>query len=194
MLNRIKSSIFRGMAAVVAAVALFVSFSAAAGAQNRGGSVSGTVKDANGPVIGAAVFVKGGSTGETTDIDGKFKLSNLKTNDVITVSIIGYETKEIVWNGQATLDIVILEEATALKGVVVTAMGMVRQSESLTYAAETVGGKDVNDIKSINRERAPVWSSLLTRQEPADHPRSSSEATSPSTEATSLSLLWTVCL
>lgn len=36
------------MAAVVAAVALFVSFSAAAGAQNRGGSVSGTVKDANG--------------------------------------------------------------------------------------------------------------------------------------------------
>lgn len=138
------------MAAVVAAVALFVSFSAAAGAQNRGGSVSGTVKDANGPVIGAAVFVKGGSTGETTDIDGKFKLSNLKTNDVITVSIIGYETKEIVWNGQATLDIVILEEATALKGVVVTAMGMVRQSESLTYAAETVGGKDVNDIKSIN--------------------------------------------
>lgn len=150
MLNRIKSSIFRGMAAVVAAVALFVSFSAAAGAQNRGGSVSGTVKDANGPVIGAAVFVKGGSTGETTDIDGKFKLSNLKTNDVITVSIIGYETKEIVWNGQATLDIVIREEATALKGVVVTAMGMVRQSESLTYAAETVGGKDVNDIKSIN--------------------------------------------
>ena len=197
MFNRIKSSTLRGMATVVAAIVLFVSFSAAAAAQDRAGSVSGTVKDANGPVVGAAVFVKGGTTGETTDIDGKFRLGNLKANDVITVSIIGYETKEIVWNGQATLDIVIREEATALKGVVVTAMGMVRQSESLTYAAETVGGKDVNDIKSINminslQERAPVWSSLLTRQEPADHPRSSSEATSPSTEATSLSLLWTV--
>ena len=150
MLNRIKSSTLRGMATVVAAIVLFVSFSAAAAAQDRAGSVSGTVKDANGPVVGAAVFVKGGTTGETTDIDGKFRLGNLKSNDVITVSIIGYETKEIVWNGQATLDIVILEEATALKGVVVTAMGMVRQSESLTYAAETVGGKDVNDIKSIN--------------------------------------------
>ena len=199
MFNRIKSSTLRGMATVVAAIVLFVSFSAAAAAQDRAGSVSGTVKDANGPVVGAAVFVKGGTTGETTDIDGKFRLGNLKANDVITVSIIGYETKEIVWNGQATLDILIREEATALKGVVVTAMGMVRQSESLTYAAETVGGKDVNDIKSINminslQERAPVWSSLLTRQEPADHPRSSSEATSPSTEATSLSLLWTVCL
>lgn len=150
MLNRIKSSTLRGMATVVAAIVLFVSFSAAAAAQDRAGSVSGTVKDANGPVVGAAVFVKGGTTGETTDIDGKFRLGNLKANDVITVSIIGYETKEIVWNGQATLDILILEEATALKGVVVTAMGMVRQSESLTYAAETVGGKDVNDIKSIN--------------------------------------------
>lgn len=41
MLNRIKSSIFRGMAAVVAAVALFVSFSAAAGAQNRSNQMKG---------------------------------------------------------------------------------------------------------------------------------------------------------
>lgn len=95
MLNRIKSSTLRGMATVVAAIVLFVSFSAAAAAQDRAGSVSGTVKDANGPVVGAAVFVKGGTTGETTDIDGKFRLGNLKANDVITVSIIGYETKEM---------------------------------------------------------------------------------------------------
>lgn len=65
MLNRIKSSTLRGMATVVAAIVLFVSFSAAAAAQDRAGSVSGTVKDANGPVVGAAVFVKGGTTGET---------------------------------------------------------------------------------------------------------------------------------
>ena len=136
------------MTAFVAAVALFVSFSAAAFAQNR--AVSGTVQDANGPVVGAAVFVKGGSTGETTDINGKFTLNNLKANDVIVVSIIGYETREIVWDGKSTLNIVLKEEALALKGVVVTAMGVERQSESLTYAAETVGGKDVNDIKSIN--------------------------------------------
>ena len=136
------------MTALVAAVALFVSFSVAASAQNK--AVSGTVKDANGPVVGASVFVKGGATGETTDINGKFTLNNLKANDVITVSIIGYETQEIVWNGQSTLNITLKEEALALKGVVVTAMGVERQSESLTYAAQTVGGKDVNDIKSIN--------------------------------------------
>ena len=29
-------------------------------------------------------------------------------------------------------------------------MGIERQEESLTYAAETVGGDDVNDIKSVN--------------------------------------------
>lgn len=46
MLNRIKSSTLRGMATVVAAIVLFVSFSAAAAAQDRAGSVSGTVKDA----------------------------------------------------------------------------------------------------------------------------------------------------
>ena len=30
------------------------------------------------------------------------------------------------------------------------AMGIKRQSETLTYSAQTVGGKDVNDIKSVN--------------------------------------------
>lgn len=58
MFNRIKSSTLRGMATVVAAIVLFVSFSAAAAAQDRAGSVSGTVKDANGPVVGAAVLSK----------------------------------------------------------------------------------------------------------------------------------------
>lgn len=73
MLNKIKSSIFRGMTALVATVALFVSFSVAASAQNK--AVSGTVKDANGPVVGAAVFVKGGATGETTDTNGNLHLT-----------------------------------------------------------------------------------------------------------------------
>ena len=37
-----------------------------------------------------------------------------------------------------------------MNAVVVTAMGIKRQSKTLTYAAETVGGEDVADIKSIN--------------------------------------------
>ena len=37
-------------------------------------TVTGTVTDAAGPVIGASVFVKGTSKGVITDIDGNFSL------------------------------------------------------------------------------------------------------------------------
>ena len=151
------------------------------------GAVSGVVTDAIGPVAGAAVFVKDGANGVTTDLDGAYTLTDLNLNDVIVVSLLGYQTQEIVYTGQTTLNVLLAEESTLLEGVVVTAMGIERQEESLTYAAETVGGSDVNDIKSVNsRVKPQVWSSPRTLREPADRPRSSSEAASPSAEATSL--------
>ncbi len=42
------------------------------------------------------------------------------------------------------------DDAKLLEEVVVTAIGIQRQSETLTYSAQTVGGKDVNDIKNVN--------------------------------------------
>ena len=117
--------------------------------KTRGGVVSGVVTDAIGPVAGAAVFVKDGANGVTTDIDGAYTLTDLNLNDVIVISLLGYQTQEIVYTGQTTLNVLLAEESTLLEGVVVTAMGIERQEESLTYAAETVGGDDVNDIKSV---------------------------------------------
>ena len=118
--------------------------------KSGGGKVSGIVTDANGPAVGAAVFVKGGTSGVTTDMDGEFTVTGLKNDDVIVVSLLGYQTQEIVYTGQVSLNIVLKEESTYLEGVVVTAMGVERQSETLTYTAETIGGKDVNDIKNVN--------------------------------------------
>lgn len=135
--------------ALMAFVTFFTSIDAFA-QTGGGGKLSGVVSDANGPAIGAAVFVKGTTNGVMTDIDGAYAIEGLKNNDVIVVSLLGYQTKEITYTGQSKLDVVLEEESTYLEGVVVTAMGVERQSETLTYTAETVGGKDVNDIKNIN--------------------------------------------
>ena len=48
------------------------------------------------------------------------------------------------------INVVMESDAQSLGEVVVTAMGIKRQSETLTYSAQTVGGKDVNDVKSVN--------------------------------------------
>ena len=135
MIKTIKSSIVVSCLAFFATALVNVSMPFGAFAQNQGGAVSGVVTDAIGPVAGAAVFVKDGSNGVTTDLDGAYTLSDLNLNDVIVVSLLGYESQEVVYTGQSTLDFLLREESTLLEGVVVTAMGIERQEESLTYAA-----------------------------------------------------------
>lgn len=120
-------------------------------AQEGGGStLEGLIKDDSGPLLGATVIVKNTTRGTTTDMDGKFRLEGLQPGDVLQVTYVGYDPYEVTYTGQTTLDILMTTIANQLNAVVVTAMGIERQSKTLSYAAETVGGDDVADIKSVN--------------------------------------------
>lgn len=120
-------------------------------AQEGGGStLEGLIKDDCGPLLGATVIVKNTTRGTTTDMDGKFRLEGLQPGDVLQVTYVGYDPYEVTYTGQTTLDILMTTTANQLNAVVVTAMGIERQSKTLSYAAETVGGDDVADIKSVN--------------------------------------------
>lgn len=120
-------------------------------AQEGGGStLEGLIKDDSGPLLGATVIVKNTTRGTTTDMDGKFRLEGLQPGDVLQVTYVGYAPYEVTYTGQTTLDILMTTTANQLNAVVVTAMGIERQSKTLSYAAETVGGDDVADIKSVN--------------------------------------------
>ena len=120
-------------------------------AQEGGGStLEGLIKDDSGPLLGATVIVKNTTRGTTTDMDGKFRLEGLQPGDVLQITYVGYDPYEVTYTGQTTLDILMTTTANQLNAVVVTAMGIERQSKTLSYAAETVGGDDVADIKSVN--------------------------------------------
>ena len=114
------------------------------------GTLEGLIKDDSGPLLGATVIVKNTTRGTTTDMDGKFHLEGLQPGDVLQVTYVGYDPYEVTYTGQTTLDILMTTTANQLNAVVVTAMGIERQSKTLSYAAETVGGDDVADIKSVN--------------------------------------------
>ncbi len=82
-------------------------------------SISGTVSDANGPLPGATVLVKGTSNGTTTDFDGKYTLSEVSSDAILVVSFVGYITQEVNVAGQSTVDITLVEDANVLSEVVV---------------------------------------------------------------------------
>ena len=123
---------------------------AGGGGGGGGSTLEGLIKDDSGPLLGATVIVKNTTRGTTTDMDGKFRLEGLQPGDVLQVTYVGYDPYEVTYTGQTTLDILMTTTANQLNAVVVTAMGIERQSKTLSYAAETVGGDDVADIKSVN--------------------------------------------
>src|SRR5680860_1075192 len=83
-------------------------------------TVSGTVsdQDAN-PLIGVNVQVKGTNTGTATDFDGHYEINDVSENAILVFSYIGYQTQEVLVNGENTLDITMSSDAALLDEVVV---------------------------------------------------------------------------
>ena len=97
--------------------------------------LSGRVVDDKGvPVIGASVVIRETNLGTITDIDGNFKLSGVvdAARPELLVSYIGYITQQLPVRSQTEFEIKLTEDTKLLTEVVVTAMGIERNSKSLT--------------------------------------------------------------
>jgi len=107
-------------------------------------TVTGTVSEQSSslPLPGVNVLIKGTSNGAATDFDGNYQIS-ANNGDVIVFSFIGYQTLEVTYNGDATLNVQLLEDASVLDEVVVIGYGSVRK-EDLTGTADLVTSKDFN--------------------------------------------------
>ena len=119
-------------------------------------AVSGTVKDAQGePLIGVSILVKETHVGTVTDLDGKFRIPNVKVGQTLVLSYVGYKTQEIRLKGdfEASLDIVLKEDAEILDEVVVIGYGTV-QKRDLTGSVASVKAEDIAAIPVANVSEA----------------------------------------
>jgi len=99
--------------------------------------ITGTVTDNYGdPIIGANVMEKGTQNGSITDLDGHFALS-VEDDAVLTVSYIGYLTKEAQVKGKSVINVILVEDAMALEEVVVVGYGT-QKKVNLTGAVSSV--------------------------------------------------------
>ena len=116
--------------------------------------VSGNVNDNAGiPIPGANVIVKNTSKGAITDFDGNFIISGVEIGSTITVSYIGYITKEIVVTDNSKLTIQLEEDLAQLDEIVVIGYGTQRKKE-VTGAVSVVSNATIEKLKPTRIEQA----------------------------------------
>ncbi|WP_081652321.1 SusC/RagA family TonB-linked outer membrane protein [Cyclobacterium qasimii] len=114
--------------------------------QSQQKTVTGIVTDSEGlPLIGVAVLGQGTNNGTVTNLDGDFSLTIPASTEVLQVSYIGYKKQEIVIGSQSVFNITMLDAVVGLNEVVITALGISREKESLGYSVGTVSGEDLNE-------------------------------------------------
>lgn len=113
--------------------------------------VTGKVSDSKGDAIpGSTVIVKGSETGTITDAEGKFSIEINSDAAILTISSIGYESKEITVGSQSVLNVVLEASSALLEEVVVTALGIQRDKKALTYATQQIGGDELRRAANTN--------------------------------------------
>lgn len=126
-------------------------------AQNR--VVTGKVSEASGePMPGVTVYVPETSTGASTDVDGKFKLSVPAKTKQIKVSFIGYDTQTVTLTGKSHYEIILRTSDNLLDSVVVVGYGQMRKSD-ITGAVTSVSPNQIeaassSSIQSLLQGRA----------------------------------------
>jgi iron complex outermembrane receptor protein len=117
--------------------------------------VSGVVQDkiTRQSMPGVNVVVEGSSKGISTDIDGKFQLTNVKKGDKIVFSFIGYKNETVTFSNQTTITVSLQEDLNQLSEVVVQiGYGSIKKKDA-TGSLTTVTSKDFNKGSIISADQ-----------------------------------------
>lgn len=118
-------------------------------AQER--QISGKVTDGEGePIPGANIILKGTTMGTTTDLDGNYRLSVPGNAQILVFSFIGMKTEEVSIGARSVIDLGMTSDVQQLSEVVVTALGIERDSKRLGYATSTLKNEDLTKGRSIS--------------------------------------------
>jgi TonB-linked SusC/RagA family outer membrane protein len=135
--------------------------------------VTGQVTDERGePLIGVSVVVKNAErlTGTATDIDGRYRLTGVPANGVLSFSSIGYQPLEVAVNKRSILNVVMKDDAILLGEMVVIGYGTTRKSDLTGSVAsvkpETIADIPANSVEGLLQGRAAGVQVINSSQDP----------------------------
>lgn len=119
-------------------------------AQSR--TISGQVTESSSaePVLGASILIKGTAQGTVTDLDGNFELEIPSNEATLVFSYIGFQPQEIMVGNRSTINVVMEYSSEELSEVVVTALGVERETKALGYSVQAVDGDRFTEARETN--------------------------------------------
>lgn len=140
----------------------------------QGITVKGVVSDESGGLPGASVIVKGSEAtsiiGTVTDIEGNYSLT-VGANDVLVVSFLGYDTKEVGVNGLTTINIALNPSSESLEELVVVGYGVQKKASSVGAITQAKGDEllkagSVTTVNEAIQGMLPGVTSIITDGKP----------------------------
>ncbi|RXM48415.1 SusC/RagA family TonB-linked outer membrane protein [Flavobacterium sp. YO12] len=123
-----------------------------AAAQQR--TIKGKVIDNKGmPLAGATVKIKGTQTAVVTDFNGFYSIE-VKTDDILVISYIGFTTQEIKIDSKSEFNIILIEESNTLNEIKIVSTGFQEISkERSTGSYQNVDKEQLSKPSSSIAER-----------------------------------------
>ncbi|MGB4415845.1 MAG: SusC/RagA family TonB-linked outer membrane protein [Paludibacter sp.] len=116
-------------------------------------TISGTVRESTSPdatLPGASVQIVGAARGTITDADGKYSIQVQPGDKEFIFCFVGMKCKTVAIGNKTQIDVVMEPETLLLNEVVVSALGIKRESKSLTVAQQRVDAGTIAEVKDLN--------------------------------------------
>jgi TonB-linked SusC/RagA family outer membrane protein len=94
---------------------------------------------------GVAVVVKGTTIGSITNLDGYYILGVPEGATTLMYSFVGMIPQEVSIDGRTTIDVVLEPDIVGIEEVVVTAIGIKKESKALGYSVQEVGSEELQN-------------------------------------------------
>ncbi|MDO5969751.1 SusC/RagA family TonB-linked outer membrane protein [Flavivirga aquimarina] len=114
-------------------------------------TIIGTVTDAsdNSPLPFVNITTNT-NQGTITDDTGNYTIKVTSEADQLKFSFIGYKTQIITLGKLRTINIALIEDTSALDEVVITALGLQRETKELGYAVQAITSESLTEVKTVN--------------------------------------------
>ena len=114
-------------------------------------TITGTVTSAqDGQTLAYVNILADQNSGTISDNSGYYSITISDETENLTFSFIGYKTQQIAINNQSVINVILEEDTSNLDEVVITALGLERDTKELGYVVQSLKSEGLTEVKTVN--------------------------------------------